>query len=300
MEPKDYFKYQFPTLYNVMNGKITDFTNRSNSEYKPFISTYLKKSLVVLITDVTRCKLQTYYDHKVSTKDTSSKPLLELSQIGRWYANGFMSAYNYCEQYTKENSLIDTDLTSYIDELACTTEKKIESETKASKTNVLNLGRVEGARFFMIEREIEVSQEELGKTSLQNIPVQVTSMENFSGIALEKNLVHKECAQRIVSKIKEIVKNSKDKSIVGYCIICLKELGATKSSDKVLKEAFRNDFYPLVEKRIFDTSVNRILRSYRQKDKYSGADSGEKWGEKREIQYQEVRTSLLFAMSCKN
>lgn len=296
MEPKDYFKWKFPTLYNVWNGKNTDFSNRATCDYNHFISAYQGSRMVVLISDATKNKLQKYYDSKIVVAGVSSKPLLEFTQIGRWYANGFTSAYNYCKQYTMDKTLTEVDFTPYIEKLADVNEKSVASETKVRRIYVLNLGRIEGARFFMIENGTADIANKEDTASLQDISAQEVTIENISGL-VEKNLAHKECVPRVMSKIKELVKSNKNKSIIGYCIICLKELNLTDSPDDVLKAAFRSDFFPDVEKRVFDASVNRILRSYRQRDTYSGYDKGEKWGVKRETLYQEVYKSLRIAMS---
>lgn len=297
MEPKDYFKCKFPTLYNVWNGKSTDFSNRATGEYNHFISAYQGTKMVVLISGATKNKLQEYYDSRTIVARTSSKPLLELTQIGRWYANGFTSAYNYCKQYTMEEPITDVDFNPYIERLARVNEKSIEHEVKVSRNYVLNLGRIEGARFFLSEKVTTEQANDIENTSSQDYSPRETTAENVSALTIEKNLAHRECVPRVMSKIKELIKNSKNKSIAGYCIICLKELNLTNSPDDVLKAAFRSDFFPDVEKRVFDASINRILRSYRQRNTYSGCDKGEKWGKKRETLYQEVYKSLRIAVS---
>ena len=97
IEPEKYFQYTIPKLHTLWNGKIRDFSHQAIAGYQHFISAYQDKKLVVLISDSTRDKLQTYYDSM--TKQKSNVPLMELSHTGRWYANGFISAYNFCEQY---------------------------------------------------------------------------------------------------------------------------------------------------------------------------------------------------------
>ena len=101
IEPEKYFQYTIPKLHTLWNGKIRDFSHQAIAGYQHFISAYQDKKLVVLISDSTRDKLQTYYDSM--TKQKSNVPLMELSHTGRWYANGFISAYNFCEQYEKEH-----------------------------------------------------------------------------------------------------------------------------------------------------------------------------------------------------
>ena len=86
IEPEKYFQYTIPKLHTLWNGKIRDFSHQAIAGYQHFISAYQDKKLVVLISDSTRDKLQTYYDSM--TKQKSNVPLMELSHTGRWYANG--------------------------------------------------------------------------------------------------------------------------------------------------------------------------------------------------------------------
>ena len=95
IEPEKYFQYTVPKLHTLWNGKNRDFSRQTIAEFQHFISAYQDKKLVVLISELTKDKLQAYYD--ANAKQDGNVPLLELSHAGRWYANGFMSAYNFCE-----------------------------------------------------------------------------------------------------------------------------------------------------------------------------------------------------------
>lgn len=59
-----------------------------------------------------------------------------------------------------------------------------------------------------------------------------------------------------------------------------------------MKKAFYRDFYPNENRGDFRTSVNRIIRCYRNKDNYYGNDKGKIWGERREAKYQEIKESI--------
>lgn len=294
MEPIDYFKYKLPKWYNAWNGKLTDFSHRAIAGYEHFISVYQDKKMVVLISNGTKEKLQCYYDNRT---ETAKAPLLCLSQAGRWYANGFTSAYNFCEQYTAKHADENFDFAPYVKRLEEENDKDVQLQVTISRDYVINIGRIEGARFFIEEHGI--SQDERNEqdkdVALTQDDAQYSNI--IHGLALAKNLRPARNNQRIIDKIEEIINSCKSKSIVGYCIICIKELGLTDSSDDVLKAAFRSDFFPDVEKRVFDTSINRILRSYRQKDTYSGTDKGERWGTKRETICQDVYKKLRIAIS---
>jgi len=299
MEPIEYFRYKLPMWYNAWNGTPTDFSHRDVEGFEHFISVYQNKQMVVLISDATKKKLQDYYDGR---REKARTPLLSLSQAGRWYANGFTSAYNFCKQYA--DRLHGTfDFTPYIEKLGQENEKDVHLHIKVSRDYVINVGRIEGTRFYMEESgNIRNGSEEDRKETAAPMTAEQDATDaqeerNFPALAVAKNLRPASTNQRVLNKVREIIKGSKDKSIVGYCIICLKELGLTDSADDVLKAAFRSDFYPDVEKRVFDTSVNRILRSHRQKDTYSGSDKGERWGTKRETLYQKIYKSLRIAIS---
>lgn len=59
-----------------------------------------------------------------------------------------------------------------------------------------------------------------------------------------------------------------------------------------MKKAFYRDFYPNENRGDFRTSVNRIIKCYRNKGSYYGNDKGEIWGERREAKYQEIKESI--------
>ena len=125
IEPEKYFQYTIPKLHTLWNGKIRDFSHQAIDGYQYFISAYQDKKLVVLITTSTKDKLQVYYDSM--TKQKSNVPLMELSHTGRWYANGFISAYNFCEQYEKEHPSAKVDFALYADNLEQTNEMQSSS-----------------------------------------------------------------------------------------------------------------------------------------------------------------------------
>lgn len=60
-------------------------------------------------------------------------PLMELSHTGRWYANGFISAYNFCEQYEKEHPSAKVDFALYADNL--------EQKMKCNHFQIMNSTR---------------------------------------------------------------------------------------------------------------------------------------------------------------
>jgi hypothetical protein len=75
----------------------------------------------------------------------------------------------------------------------------------------------------------------------------------------------------------------------------IKEQDKEKEKVKILnllKDAFYRDFYPNENRGDFRTSVNRIIRCYRNKGSYYGNDKGEIWGERREAKYQEIKESI--------
>ena len=139
IEPEKYFQYTIPKLHTLWNGKIRDFSHQAIAGYQHFISAYQDKKLVVLISDSTRDKLQTYYDSM--TKQKSNVPLMELSHTGRWYANGFISAY------------AKVDFALYADNLEQTNEMQSSSNNELNQNYIINVGRIEGVRFYLKEQQ---------------------------------------------------------------------------------------------------------------------------------------------------
>ena len=78
---------------------------------------------------------------------------MELSHTGRWYANGFISAYNFCEQYEKEHPSAKVDFALYADKLEQANEKQFSSNNELNHNCVINVGRIEGVRFYLKEQE---------------------------------------------------------------------------------------------------------------------------------------------------
>ena len=151
IEPEKYFQYTIPKLHTLWNGKIRDFSHQTIDGYQYFISAYQDKKLVVLISDATKDKLQTYYDSM--TRQKSNVPLMELSHTGRWYANGFISAYNFCDQYEKEHPSAKVDFALYADNLEQTNDKLSSSNNELSQNYIINIGRIEGVRFYLKEQQ---------------------------------------------------------------------------------------------------------------------------------------------------
>ena len=132
-------------MHTLWNGKDRDFSHHAIAGFQHFISAYQDKKLVVLNTDETKDKLQAYYEANI--RQNSNVSLLELSRAGRWYANGFISAYNFCEQYEKEHPSAKVDFAFYADNLEQTNETNSTSDNDLNRNYIVNIGRIEGVRF---------------------------------------------------------------------------------------------------------------------------------------------------------
>ena len=150
IEPEKYFQSTIPRLHTLWNGKDRDFSHHAIAGFQHFISAYQDKKLVVLITDETNDKLQAYYEANI--RQNSNVSLLELSRAGRWYANGFISAYNFCEQYEKEHPSAKVDFAFYADNLEQTNETNSTSDNDLNRNYIVNIGRIEGVRFYLKEQ----------------------------------------------------------------------------------------------------------------------------------------------------
>lgn len=303
IEPEKYFQYTIPKLHTLWNGKIRDFSHQAIEGYQYFISAYQDKKLVVLITEATKDKLQTYYDSMTYQKGNA--PLMELSHTGRWYANGFISAYNFCEQYEKEHPSARVDFSLYADNLELTNEKLSSSNNELSQNYIINIGRIEGVRFYLKEHESADNIDENTLTPPQTQDetpmVEETTMFNSTGLTLWQNLKPASSNQRVIHAIEDILKRHKGKkserTIVGYCMIAIKGLVKDETSDKILTAAFKNDYFPEDDIDKFSASIYRVLRSYINKGSKTVHNPDEQWGDQKEAILQEVKTQIRKAKS---
>ena len=97
---------------------------------------------------------------------------MELSHTGRWYANGFISAYNFCEQYEKEHPSVKVDFALYADNLEQTNEMQSSSNNELNQKYIINIGRIEGVRFYLEE------QQGLSGNSENSTPLSQPQVEN--------------------------------------------------------------------------------------------------------------------------
>ncbi|ERI89110.1 hypothetical protein HMPREF1981_00126 [Bacteroides pyogenes F0041] len=302
IEPERYFQYTIPKLHTLWNGKIRDFSHQAIAGFRHFISAYQDKKLVVLITEVTRDKLQAYYDAK--TKQKSNVSLLELSHAGRWYANGFISAYNFCEQYEKEHPSAKVDFARYANILEQTNETHSSSDNGLNHNYIINIGRIEGIRFYLKEQSISGNIDNTIPSSqpqIEKAKDEEASMVNSTGLTLSQNLKPASKNQRVIHAIEDILKRHKGKkserTIVGYCMIAIKGLVKDEASDKILTAAFKNDYFPEDDIDKFSASVYRVLRSYSKKGSKMVHNPDEQWGDQKEAILQEVKTQIRKAIS---
>lgn len=303
IEPEKYFQYTIPKLHTLWNGKIRDFSHQAIDGYQYFISAYEDKKLVVLITTSTKDKLQAYYDSKTNQK--SNVPLMELSHTGRWYANGFISAYNFCEQYEKEHPSVKVDYSLYADKLEQTNETQSSAHSRLNHNYIINIGRIEGVRFYLKEHELDDNIDDKTSAPPQSqdeMPmVEETTVFNSTGLTLEQNLRPASSNQRVIRAIEEILKRHKGKkserTIVGYCMIAIRGLVKDETSDKILTAAFKNDYFPEDDIDKFSASVYRVLRAFSKKGSRMVHNPDEQWGEQKEAILQEVKTQIKKAIS---
>lgn len=302
-EPEKYFQYTIPKLHTLWNGKIRDFSHQAIDGYQYFISAYQDKKLVVLITTSTKDKLQVYYDSM--TKQKSNMPLMELLHTGRWYANGFISTYNFCEQYEKEHPSAKVDFALYADNLEQTNEMQSSSNNELNQNYIINVGRIEGVRFYLKEQQGLSGNSENStpptQSQAENTMEEKVLMYNSTGLTLSQNLKPASSNQRVIHAIEDILARHKGKkserTIVGYCMIAIRGLVKDETSDKILTAAFRNDYFPNDNIDKFSASVYRVLRSYSNKDSKTVHNPDEQWGDQKEAILQEAKTQIRKATS---
>ena len=302
IEPEKYFQYRVPKLHTLWNGKNRDFSRQAIAGFQHFISAYQDKKLVVLISELTKDKLHAYYD--ANAKQDSNVPLLELSHAGRWYANGFISAYNFCEQYEKEHPSAKVDFAHYADNLEQTNETHSSSDNGLSHNYIINIGRIEGVRFYLKEQSISGNINNTipsSQSQAENPTDEEAAMLNSTGLTLSQNLKPASSNQRVIHAIEDILKRHKGKkserTIVGYCMIAMKGLVKDEASEKILTAAFRNDYFPEDDIDKFSASIYRVLRSYNKKGSQMVHNPDEQWGDQKEAILQEVKTQIRKAIS---
>lgn len=302
IEPETYFQYTTPKLHMLWNGKNRDFSHQAIAGFQHFISAYQDKKLVVLVSEMTKDKLQAYYDER--TKQDANVPLLGLSHAGRWYANGFMSAYNFCEQYRKEHPSAKVDFTFFADNLEQINETHSNSRNGLDRCYIINVGRIEGTRFFLKEQSLSSG---IGNATPPSLSQAKESMDeeaalfNSTGLTLRQNLKPAPSNQRVIHAIEDILKRHKGKkserTIVGYCMIAIKDLVKDETTDKLLIMAFRSDYFPKDDIDKFSASIYRVLRAYSKKGTKCVLNPDEQWGSHKETILQEVKTQIRKAIS---
>ena len=283
IEPEKYFQYTIPKLHTLWNGKIRDFSHQAIAGYQHFISAYQDKKLVVLISDSTRDKLQTYYDSM--TKQKSNVPLME--------------------QYEKEHPSAKVDFALYADNLEQTNEMQSSSNNELNQNYIINIGRIEGVRFYLEEQQGLSGNSENStppsQPQVENAMEEKVLMYNSTGLTLIQNLKPASSNQRVIHAIEDILARHKGKkserTIVGYCMIAIRGLVKDETSDKILTTAFRNDYFPNDNIDKFSASVYRVLRSYSNKGSKTVHNPDEQWGDQKEAILQEVKTQIRKATS---
>ena len=232
-------------------------------------------------------------------------PLMELSHTGRWYANGFISAYNFCEQYEKEHPSAKVDFALYADNLEQTNEMQSSSNNELNQNYIINVGRIEGVRFYLKEQQGLSGNSENStpptQSQAENTMEEKVLMYNSTGLTLSQNLKPASSNQRVIHAIEDILARHKGKkserTIVGYCMIAIRGLVKDETSDKILTVAFKNDYFPEYDIDKFSASVYRVLRSYSNKGSKTVHNPDEQWGNQKEAILQEVKNQIRKAIS---
>ena len=301
IEPEKYFQSTIPRLHTLWNGKDRDFSHHAIAGFQHFISAYQDKKLVVLITDETKDKLQAYYEANI--RQNSNVSLLELSRAGRWYANGFISAYNFCEQYEKEHPSAKVDFAFYADNLEQTNETNSISDNDLNRNYIVNIGRIEGVRFYLKEQgssDIKDDSQPSSSPQVEETKDEKAPMVNSTGLTLSQTLIPASSNLRVINAIERILEQHRgsrsQRTIVGYCIIAIRNIAKPEATDDILTKAFKNDYFPEDDIDNFSASIYRVLRAYSNKDSKRVCNPDERWGNQKESTLQSIRTEIRKAM----
>ena len=170
---------------------------------------------------------------------------------------------------------------------------------------IINVGRIEGVRFYLKEQQGLSGNSENStpptQSQAENTMEEKVLMYNSTGLTLSQNLKPASSNQRVIHAIEDILARHKGKkserTIVGYCMIAIRGLVKDETSDKILTTAFRNDYFPNDNIDKFSASVYRVLRSYSNKGSKTVHNPDEQWGDQKEAILQEVKTQIRKATS---
>ena len=165
------------------------------------------------------------------------------------------------------------------------------SNNELNQNYIINIGRIEGVRFYLEE------QQGLSGNSENSTPPSQPQVENAME---EKVLMYNSTGLTLIQNLKPAARHKGKKSertIVGYCMIAIRGLVKDETSDKILTTAFRNDYFPNDNIDKFSASVYRVLRSYSNKGSKTVHNPDEQWGDQKEAILQEVKTQIRKATS---
>jgi len=149
-------------IYEIFNEKIKpyfhaeyiDFSSKNQEGYSLFVSEYKKPYPQAMTTEGVGEQLQRLNDKYHSTKNRRSDVVK--SQIGRWYVNGFTSAYNFCRRYDKEHPCEMVDYVQLARKYKPTDDIAVgEWNDEKIRRYTIMLGRYEGVLFYQTEHKQE-------------------------------------------------------------------------------------------------------------------------------------------------
>ena len=199
MKPEHYFQHRFPKGYNVWKGNPRTIPTYYLLGFKTFVSNYKNEPINAHISDETHRKLQACNEQLTNLKKTNKGTAMEDSLAGRLFANGFISAYNYCEEYARKKPEMIFIFTPLVNSLEEMNERNPPRSKETIRAYSLNLGRIEGTRYFLkeldflktngdnthIEDKTTTNKNEDGTTRTEGIPTTVNA-ENGTALTQSK------------------------------------------------------------------------------------------------------------------
>ena len=199
MKPEHYFQHRFPKGYNVWKGNPRTIPTYYLLGFKTFVSNYKNEPINAHISDETHRKLQACNEQLTNLKKTNKGTAMEDSLAGRLFANGFISAYNYCEEYARKKPEMIFIFTPLVNSLEEMNERNPPRSKETVRAYSLNLGRIEGTRYFLkeldflktngdnayIEDKTTTNKNEDGTTRTEGIPTTVNA-ENGTALTQSK------------------------------------------------------------------------------------------------------------------
>jgi len=191
METYDFFLEKVVPFFK---DDYQDFSSKKVDGYVLFVSQWWKKKRQAMITPEALEHLEDVNKKFLKSTKEKEKPLF-MSQISRWYVNGFTDSYNNFRRFDLSHLAETTDLSMLAKKLR-PTDVFDQGDWGFNKIRryTINFGRCEGANFYMNERLPSIDDNQSATNSIPDTEIQYNFPEdvirklydNFNGVIFQR------------------------------------------------------------------------------------------------------------------